>query len=99
MCRYVNTIGHTLHLLVEDGVSEDNADAFVKFFKERYANGNLGAFICWLNEGNEFKSVKDYYLQINREQLSEAYPTTKIDRAFENVYEDPAGAIINLANL
>lgn len=99
MCRYVNTIGHTLHLLVEDGISEDNADAFVKFFKERYANGNLGAFICWLNEGNEFKSVKDYYLQINRKQISEAYPTTKIDRAFENVYEDPAGAIINLANL
>lgn len=100
MCGYIDSLAWLIKALVDEGITEKNADAFVKFFKEKYANlSYVGVFLQWLNQGNEFISVKDYYLQQNRQQFSKAYPTTKIDQAFATVYEDPVGAILKLANL
>lgn len=99
MCRYIQDLAYTLSTLCKSGLEEKNADAFIKFFKERYTKGNLYSFLEWLNAGNEFISVKDYYLRKNRAQFVKAYPAEKVDKAFENVYADPVNTFIQLANI
>lgn len=99
MCRYIQTISDILLTLCESGLEEKNADAFVKFFKECYMSGGWYHFVEWLKNGNEFVSVKDYYLRKNRDQFIKAYPANKVDKAFENVYDNPVNTFIQLANI
>ena len=77
---------------------------FERFFKEKYSD--LG-YACteiknmmeWIAMGHHFDNAKDYYMQRNKEIFCKAYSTDKYDAALLDVYNHPAEAIINLANL
>lgn len=99
MCGYIQNLAYILSTLCKSGLEEKNADAFIKFFKECYMKSGWHSFVEWLNAGNEFISVKDYYLRRNRDQFIKAYPANKVDKALENVYDDPVNTFIQLANI
>ena len=74
---------------------------FTKFLKEMYANpgyrySNFKEMLEWINQGNHFENVKDYFAQRNKELFIEAYP--KYNEIMEDFNKDPSMTLINLAN-
>ena len=86
-------------------VDEDDArQCFIKFVKEKYASldwylHDVETIINYLNAGNRFINVKEYYLYKNNAAMVGGYSMAELSNALANVYSNPTEAIFNLANL
>lgn len=88
------------HLVDED----DARQCFIKFVKEKYASfdwylHDVETIVNYLNAGNRFTNVKDYYLWKNQSAMAGGYSIAELSEALANVYSNPTEAIFNLANL
>jgi hypothetical protein len=101
---YISDSSALLTILNDASVNETTRPLIISFIKEKFADSGyrwsaLAKFIEWLNCGNMCENVKDYYMQINGERFIAAFGRTAYFNAIEDIYNHPAQAIINLANL
>lgn len=101
---YVSDIKSLVDLVASINFNHMKRFMFERFFKEKYSDlgyscVELQHMLEWIAEGNHFENAKDYYMQRNKEIFCKAYSSAKYDAALLDVYNHPAEAIINLANL
>jgi hypothetical protein len=98
---YLTNIVNMIDLLATVKFDACKRYMFIKFLKEMYANpgyqySNFKEMLKWIDEGNHFENVKDYFAQRNKDLFVKAYP--KYDEIMENFNRDPSMTLINLAN-
>ncbi len=100
---YVEYLSDLLDILNETKFAPETKQMFVKWMKDNFHNisyncTELKEMLEWI-ETNSFDNTKEYYMLRNRERFTEYFDTLKYDNAMLDFYQNPADAIIKLANI
>lgn len=100
---YVEVLTDLLATLSEYKFTPETKRMFMKWMKDNfqtisYSCTELKDMLTWIKTGS-FDNTKEYYMLRNRERFTQYFDTVKYDNAMLDFYQNPADAIIKLAQI